>query len=372
MEKAWNLIKEHPYITGIVVLIAVYLLFFRGSGASSGPSDAQIAAQNFATQTQGATDLAVAQAAQQAQQHQIDQEAAVQQATIAGNVSLGQLAAQTQQNAQQLQAGVLNSQIAGAVQINDSNNSTAVQQSTLAANVAEAQISSAQAVNLAGINAANEVNLQSLADQLQLGLGRQANDLAAFNGAENTLNNYGGTFTTALGTVTTKGAPGAVPPPAPPPPPPAAPAPSIYVGPIGTGDNSSFALNEQGFGPASNLVSLSSILGFGGASNAENSAPVAQFAAPAYVAPAPVAPTPAVASGALPAIHPGVVDPTFNAAPYFAAPAGSFGSLSNIDASLAAQAISWGYTPDQIPGFLNQIAQNQANANIGGDRGGGN
>ena len=88
MEKAWNLIKDHPYITGIVVLIAVYLLFFRGSGASSGPSDAQIAAQNFATQTQGATDLAVAQAAQQAQQHQIDQEAAV---TNIGGLIPGQL-----------------------------------------------------------------------------------------------------------------------------------------------------------------------------------------------------------------------------------------------------------------------------------------
>ena len=59
--------KQHPYMTAGIALVGgilLYTIFFSGGGgASTGVSQGQLDAQNFATQTQGATDYAVASAA---------------------------------------------------------------------------------------------------------------------------------------------------------------------------------------------------------------------------------------------------------------------------------------------------------------------
>src|SRR6516225_9254140 len=127
--------KQHPYMTAGIALVGgilLYTIFFSGGGgASTGVSQGQLDAQNFATQTQGATDYAVASAALQSQNYQAQQQATVASEYIASQHSLGELALNTQLNAQQLQAGVQQSAIAGSITLDQQDNAAAVQMATL-------------------------------------------------------------------------------------------------------------------------------------------------------------------------------------------------------------------------------------------------
>lgn len=204
MERIWNWIKEHPFITGGVVLVVIglwylYEVYSSGSsasgttvvaGAAAGPSDASYAAQASQSQTSAAQEVADTQTA----------------ASLA--VALGQQA--TQQQANTLAAGVANqstvSQAATAQYASyagltaaEAGYAAAVEETITGANrdvsIAGFNLAGLQdtnATNLAGLKDTNASNVTIAGIQSYTALGTAADQLAAVQDTNQTAQNING------------------------------------------------------------------------------------------------------------------------------------------------------------------------------------
>lgn len=115
MEAFFDRIKAHPYLAAIIVFVigAAIVLYFRsGSSTQSAP-----ASSNMDSETAAATQLALGQNAAAAAQVQGQQQLSMQQESDATNLTVAQLAQQVQLNGQNLQADVINKQTFAGVTI---------------------------------------------------------------------------------------------------------------------------------------------------------------------------------------------------------------------------------------------------------------
>lgn len=139
-EQAWDWAKAHPLFiaAGVGAIVLVYLF----SGSSGGGSSGSVAGPA------GPTDAEV-------------------------NAS-------AQLQAAQIGASVQTQQIGAALEANNNNNATAIAQSTIGAQVANYQTEQAANVQVAGINASQQVQMSGIQSQTLIAL---ANDAAQSNAA---------------------------------------------------------------------------------------------------------------------------------------------------------------------------------------------
>lgn len=159
MQNAWTWIKEHPVMSAMGVILILILLYvlFKGSSQSYNYDPNAASAAEFQSQTQAATQLAVAQAAQQAAGAHDQAQLQGQQDLINGQVSIATLNAQTQQSRDLLAAGIAHDQTAAGVTIAGLQSQDQELAATLSAQTAQ----QANTLN-------SQVALQGLATQLNI------------------------------------------------------------------------------------------------------------------------------------------------------------------------------------------------------------
>lgn len=109
-------IKQHPYLAAIIVFVigGALVIFLRSNGSQSAPTSSN---SGVDTETAAATQLQMSNNALAAGQAQEQAQAAAQQESDATNLTVAQLAQQVQLNGQNVQADVINKQTAAGVTV---------------------------------------------------------------------------------------------------------------------------------------------------------------------------------------------------------------------------------------------------------------
>lgn len=166
MTKAWEWMKEHPYITAAILVgggFLIFLMFFRSPAGANAPLDntaalAGLAASNTASGNQLAAQQLQAQVATNA----IQSDAASKATDDATAVQLAQLQANASTTAGNTQAAMAHDVNAATVAVTGMNTGAAVQISSIAATAATTQANyAAQSRAYDTLSAGNATNTSS-------------------------------------------------------------------------------------------------------------------------------------------------------------------------------------------------------------------
>ena len=151
MSGLWEKMKEHPWLTGAIVLGVFILVYLLVGGGSAAPQ-ATTQDNSYAAEVAAATQLQEAQLQGQTQMAGINAQVTAQQQQIQGAITVAQIQAQENQDNNNAQTTIASQQIAAQLQAVQGQQASQNLQTTTNGQIASNYIAAQQAVATAGFN----------------------------------------------------------------------------------------------------------------------------------------------------------------------------------------------------------------------------
>lgn len=187
MENLWQKVKEHPWLSGAIVLGVFILVYLLVGGSSSGATASSGGQNNYAAEVAAATQLQQAQLAAQAQGTQVNAALQAQMGQYQAATTIAQLQAQTDQANINAQTQIASQQIAAQQDVANQQTQAQNYQSSIMGQIASNYYATQQ--NIAAIGNATAQNITN-----QPYVAQEALQQAAYNQFF-TENTYGSTST---------------------------------------------------------------------------------------------------------------------------------------------------------------------------------